>query len=165
MRHFGWSGLLIEANPYRCERIVRDFTGLDYKLVNVAISNRKGEGTLFLGVHDEISSLHHGVTASYGAIREQLSVIIERLPDVLLANNIPTDFGLLSVETEFEDIIVLNDVIEEAGYSPKLPLTKAIQTGYKVIAKTNSNLILEQVRQRYDAEVQTRMALDIHYHR
>jgi hypothetical protein len=58
LKHFGWKGLLIEANPHLIGKIENEFRELNVKIVNVSVANYSGIGTLHFGVDDQTSSLY-----------------------------------------------------------------------------------------------------------
>jgi hypothetical protein len=161
MRHFGWRGLLIEPNPYLLPKIEKEFAGLDYKLAPVAAASYSGSATLHLGVHDEISSIHRKATEHWGPVHETCTVITERLPAILAANDVPLAFGLLSIDAEGEGTNLLEDVFA-SGYRPtwviievveglkiasldELRLSAELKARYRIVARTRPNLILEYV--------------------
>jgi FkbM family methyltransferase len=161
MRHFGWRGLLIEPNPVLCDRISREFFGLQFNLVNAAVSSHEGTGTLYLGVHDEISSIHRDMTAHWGEVRSEVSVSVRRLPSILAENHIPFDFGVLSIDAEGEGLNIFEDIIA-AGYFPKwvimevydasnyasldqFPVAEWAKARYRLVGKTAPNIIIEAV--------------------
>ena len=158
MRHCGWKGLLVEANPNLIASIEREFAGLDLTLVNRAVSDYAGEATFFLGSNDDVSSLDQGAAAGWGDIRGQVKVTVERLPALLEAHAIPRDFDVLSIDAEGEDVRILNDTVL-AGWLPRwviieasddfrvrslrdLPLLPAVAERYRVVVQTKANLIL-----------------------
>jgi FkbM family methyltransferase len=159
MRFFGWRGLLIEANPQRNAIIKREFSGLDYTLVNCAISDYAGEAVFHLGVNDDVSSLKVEAAEGWGPVRGQITVEVKPLHAVLTENLIPHEFDLLSIDAEGEDIRILNDtiangfcprwVIMEAVHTETLPslktlgLSEAVQSRYEIIDSTIANIILQ----------------------
>ena len=160
LRHFGWRGVLIEANPALIDNINREFGGLDFALVNTAVSNYAGEATFYIGVNDDVSSLNQSAAASWGDIRNQVTVKVERISTILQAYDVPQDFDLLSIDAEGEDVNILNDcigsdylphwVIIEASHDfqtrtlADLPLTPAVSERYRIAAQTSANLILRR---------------------
>jgi FkbM family methyltransferase len=161
MRHFGWRGILIEANPALIPRIEQEFAGLNYALVNAAVSNYTGKTTLFLGVSDAISSMHHQATAQWGEIAGSIEVPVKRLPDILQQHDVPNSIGLLSVDAEGEDPNIVNDTID-SGYRPQwiifealnpqairsfdeLPLAGSVKRHYAMAGATYSNMFLRLV--------------------
>ena len=159
LRHFGWKGLLIEANPALREQILTDFSGLDFELVSVAISDEDGTGTLSLGINSDVSSLSERNTANWGPIFGSVPVAVRRLPPILEENGIPRDFDLLSLDIEGYDSRVLNDLIEHSHFRPtwviiegshnftvsdprRIGVSELVCKEYEVSARTRANLIL-----------------------
>ncbi len=158
LRHCGWRGLLVEANPALIPEISREFAGLDLTLLNYAVSDYSGEATFFLGANDDVSSLNQHDAAGWGDIRGQVKVTVERLPTLLAAHEIPRDFDMLSIDAEGEDVKILNDTVA-GGWMPRwviieasddfrvrslrdLPLLPAVVERYKIVVQTKANLIL-----------------------
>lgn len=159
MKHFGWRGLLIEANPALIPEIQRDFAGLDFELLNCAVSDYEGRATLSLGVNDDISSLNPAATEAWGALRGGVEVDVRKLDAILAERQMPHDFDLLSLDIEGEDIKVLNALLADSPYRPRwiiieasydyavrslddLPLSDAVKAAYAIRAQTRANLIL-----------------------
>jgi FkbM family methyltransferase len=162
MREFGWRGLLIEANPRLADQIHREFSGLDYSLINIAVSDQAGVLPLHFGVNDSITSLNANSTKTWGEITGTVNVNVERLGPILRKNNIPADFDLLSLDIEGEDVKVLNDLIGEGFYRPQWIIIEAhecvyvqalqdigasseVQAAYAIQGKTIANLILKKL--------------------
>ena len=161
LKEFGWRGLLIEANPALIDPIHAEFSGLDYELLNVAVSDYDGRATLHIGVNDDVSSLDAEASLGWGAIRGTVSVDVKRLGPLLQDRGIPPDFDLLSLDIEGEDVKVLNDLIGDDYYRPAwiiieasydyqteslddLQLTAAAKSSYRIVGKTPANLILRR---------------------
>jgi len=161
LRHFGWKGLLIEANPRLAEGILQEFAGLEVSFVSSAVSDYAGEAEFFLGTNDAISSLNEEATAGWGPVRDKIRVPVRRLPDILTDYAIPFDFDLLSVDIEGEDIKVLNDMIDRSDYRPiwviieasydfktealtDLPFSRAVIDQYEIVDRTSANLLLKR---------------------
>jgi FkbM family methyltransferase len=153
-----WKGLLIEANPALIPTIREDFFGLDFELVECAVSDHVGEGVLHIGASDDVSSLSATIAEHWGQTRGAVTVKIDRLPHILRAYSIPLDFDLLSLDIEGEDIRVMNDVIA-AGYKPRWviieasfdfatrslyyrPFSEAVRDLYRISSQTKANLLL-----------------------
>ncbi len=160
LRHFGWKGLLIEANPHKQAEIERDFAGLDFELVEAAVADYEGHASFYLGVNDQISSLLPGATNAWGDIQGQIQVKVERLPTILAASHIPLDFDLLSIDAEGLDVAILNDTVL-SGYRPQwvilegsqdftitsleqLGLTDEACAAYGIAGQTTANFILHR---------------------
>lgn len=158
LRHFGWKGLLIEANPALIEGIEREFAGLDVTILNIAVSDYSGEGTLHLGINDDVSAIREENASVWGETRGNVAVRIERLSNLLRQHDVPFDFDLLSLDIEGEDVRVFNDTLA-AGYRPRwviieaafdgairslddLPLSATARDTYEIVARTAPNLIL-----------------------
>lgn len=158
LRFFGWHGLLIEANINRVKIIEEDFKGLDYHLINCAISDYTGTATFHLGVNDDVSSLQIEAAEGWGPVQGEVTVTVRPLHNILDEHNIPHDFDLLSIDAEGEDIRILNDTISR-GYRPRwiiieaihdqvapslepLGLTDLVRSCYHIVDSTVSNLIL-----------------------
>jgi len=91
----GWQGLLIEANPERVEVIKKEFAGMNVKIINIGISDRKGKAELHL--HSELghdSLLHDWYPQDLTGKTIEIDVL--PLASVLRKNKIPHDFDLLS---------------------------------------------------------------------
>jgi FkbM family methyltransferase len=159
MRHFGWRGLLVEANPQLIESIERDFAGLDVRVVNCAVSDREGSGTLTLGINDDVSSLNSQAAEGWGPTRGQITIEMRRLPTLLAEHRVPEDFSLLSLDIEGEDIAVLNDLIDNSRFRPRWiiieasfdfrirsledgPFSPGVREAYDVRWQNATNLIL-----------------------
>ena len=161
MRHFGWRGVLIEANPALLPELQADFAGLDVSILGCAISDYEGSATLTLGVNEDVSSLNAALAGSWGASPGTVEVQVRRLADVLAEQAVPPVFDLLSVDIEGEDIKVLNDLIGLSAYRPEwiiieasndfatqslddLPFSQAVKDAYALRAQTRANLILQR---------------------
>ena len=159
MRHFGWQGLLVEANPALLPSIEQDFAGCDMRLVSCAVSDYTGKATFTLGSNDDVSSLDASLARGWGDTRGEVAVVVRRLADVLKENTIPHAFDLLSLDIEGEDIKVLNDLIGHSAYRPEWviieasldfkvktlqdgPFSTEVRAEYRVCMATNANLIL-----------------------
>ena len=159
MRHFGWQGLLVEANPALLPTIEQDFAGCEMRLVCCAVSDYTGEATFTLGANDDVSSLDAALAQGWGETRGAVEVKVRRLADVLDEHAVPRCFDLLSLDIEGEDIKVLNDLVEHSAYRPAwviieashdhkvrtlddAPFSAAVRAEYKVCMATSANLIL-----------------------
>lgn len=160
LKFFKWRGILIEANPSLTETINADFTDLDFELIQCAVSDFEGEATFYLGVNDDVSSLNLETSEGWGPTAGEVTVPVRRLGKLLDERSVPSDFALLSIDIEGEDIRVLNDLIENTVYRPRwviieasydfstrsladLPFTPSVLSNYKMIDQTQANLILE----------------------
>ncbi len=159
MRHFGWRGILIEANPSLLAKIEQEFAGLDLILVSCAVSDHEGRATFTIGVNDDVSSLTATLAANWGKLNGEIEVDVRRLGDILSANAVPHEFDLLSLDIEGEDVKVINDLVDHTPYRPSWviieasddfrvrtlddgPFSPAVRLTYEVVAATPANLIL-----------------------
>ena len=154
MRHFGWRGVLIDANPHRLEPIRREFEGLDASIVHSAVSDYEGEAEFYVG---GVASLSQAFSARFGELRDKVRVRVQRLGSILQAHAVPNDFDFLSIDAEGEDVTILNDVVA-AGYAPGWvtieaaapagetrlgpPFSAEVTALYEVVDRTAANLIL-----------------------
>ena len=155
LRHFGWRGVLIEANPDLAKTIQAEFAGLDMELVSCAISDTAGEAPFYIGRNPDRSSL---IEAKAGELARQISVTVRPLSKVLRERHIPVDFDVLSLDINSEDFKTLNELVA-SGFRPRwvfveasrapddkpldaLPLSDAVRTIYKFAARTSINLLL-----------------------
>jgi FkbM family methyltransferase len=158
LRFCRWKGILIEANPSLIPGIEQDFAGLDVQLINCAISDVAGDGTLYIGINSDVSSLIESNAASWGKPRGTVSVKIRLLSEILQSYHVPTNFDLLSIDIEGLDIIVFNEILQN-GYRPQwviieasngfktkslsdLPFSETAMENYGIAAQTGANLIL-----------------------
>ena len=125
LNSFGWAGVLIEANPALIPSIERDFSGLDIRLVQCAVSDYDGEAEFHIGINDDVSSLDQDASASWGPTQGTVAVQVRRLGDVLRELQVPKAFSLLSIDIEGHDVRVLNDVIGRDGYRPSWVIIEA----------------------------------------
>ena len=159
LKQFGWRGILIEANPALVSSITEEFSGLDIELVNCAISDYDGFATFTVGVNDDVSSLNPENALSWGSVRGEVEIEVKRLHPFLRSRKVPTDFDLLSLDIEGEDLKVLNDLIGSGDYLPRwiiveasyeyntkslddLPLNDAVKNNYRIVGQTVANLIM-----------------------
>ena len=159
LSHFGWKGILVEANPELYDEISSDFQGTDFTLVRCAVGPTEGVLPFYIGSNDDVSSLLKDAAFSWGELRGQVDVEVNRLHNVLRGLNIPRDFDVLSVDIEGVDVPVLNDLIENSQYRPTYIIIEAsydfqtkllsdvgcsieVQSLYEIVDQTPANLIL-----------------------
>jgi FkbM family methyltransferase len=162
LKHFGWRGLLIEANSLLISQIEEDFLGLDYKIINCAVSDYEGEASFTLGINDDVSSLEPKMSEAWGKTKGVISVQVQKLSSILLREDIPNNFFLLSLDIEGEDVKVFNDLINNSMYRPSYVIIEAshdfstktlndisvsedVKKLYKIIGQTRANLILQLI--------------------
>lgn len=122
LKHFGWRGLLVEANPTLHAPIRDDFAGTLFDLEGCAVSDYEGTAEFYFGVNDDVSSLNHGAAAGWGAIQGKTTVTVHTLATVLDKHAIPEDFDILSLDIEGEDVKAFNALIGGSRYRPRLAL-------------------------------------------
>lgn len=161
MRRFSWRGVLIEANPGLIPEIRREFEGLDITLVEGAVSDYEGEADFHIGINDDVSSLNFENAHAWGDTTATIRVVVRRLASILEENNVPSDFGLLSIDLEGEDVRVLNDLIRNSEFRPRWIVIEAsnnfltrsldqigvdplVAAQYEIVGQTVANLILER---------------------
>jgi FkbM family methyltransferase len=161
LRHFGWRGLLVEANPALIDSIKTDFAGLDVDVVNVAVSDYNGRAQLTIGANDDVSSLDPASAGGWGETRGQVEVAVRRLPDLLEECAAPERFDLLSLDIEGEDVRVLNDLTGDGRYRPTfvfleasynfatrslddIPTSDAVRSAYEILGQTPANILLRR---------------------
>lgn len=162
-RQFGWTALLIEANPSIINDIEADFNGLNVSVVCNAVSDYNGEAVIYLGANLDVSSLNPKMAASWGALHSEVPVQVRRLPEILAERDIPLRFDVLSLDIEGEDIKVLNDLMENSPYRARwviieashnfdvktladLEFSKSVRKEYEIKGQTTANLVLKHKR-------------------
>ena len=160
LREFGWSGLLVEANTRLIPEIERDFSGLDVKIVNCAVSDYDGRASFTLGVNDDVSSLDASAATGWGPSQGEITVDVRRLPSLLVEHGVPERFDMLSIDIEGHDIRVLNDLVASSWHRPTwiiieasdsfrvqslddAPFSAEVKAAYRLRAQTKANLILK----------------------
>ena len=163
MNVFGWRGVLVEANPRLIPIIQAEFMGLDASLVECAVSDYEGTAQFHIGVNDDVSSLSRESAGAWGDVQGAVEVQVRRLEPILVEQNVPFDFGLLSIDLEGDDVKVLNDLIGGGRYLPQwviieashdftinslrqLPVIPQVLEQYRIVGQTRANLILERTR-------------------
>lgn len=160
--HMGWNALLVEANPTLYENIAIEFAGTKFELAKCAVGPVEGLMPFYIGVNDDVSSLLFDSASGWGDIKGQIQVKVVRLHKLLDQHNVPLDFDILSLDIEGVDVPVLNDLIEQSRYRPRVVIIEAsydfatktlsdvrasseVQKLYKIVAQTRANLILQLV--------------------
>jgi FkbM family methyltransferase len=160
MTDFGWKGVLIEANPGLIAGIRRDFGQADYALFECAVGPVSGRQMFHLGPADAVSSLIHEQANSWGgASRGEIEVEVRLLQDILSEAGVPHDFDVLDLDIEGMDVAVMNGLIQNSAYRPRLVIIEAsfffttktlgevglsneVDSLYRILDKTQANLIL-----------------------
>lgn len=160
MKHWGWRGLLIEANPLLLSSIREDFADVEFSLVHAAVSDADGTATLHIGVNDDVSAIVEENASHWGPMRGHLEVPMRRLGGILDEAAVSANFDILSLDIEGEDIKTLNDLIGNTCYRPRhviieasfnfqtktlddQPFSDAVKACYRIADQTVANLILQ----------------------
>lgn len=160
--HMGWSALLVEANPALYDNIIQEFSGTVFELAKCAVGSVEGILPFYIGVNDDVSSLLADSASGWGEIQGQIDVEVVRLHNLLEKNKVPLDFDILSLDIEGVDVAVLNDLIANSRYRPRIVIIEAsydfatkalsdvsasieVQKIYRIAGQTRANLILQLV--------------------
>lgn len=159
LKHFGWTGLLVEANPDLISHIREEFVGLDVTVVNSAVSDHSGTAAFYVGENLDVSSLTRQFVENWTPCSRSIEVAVRRLGEILRAHAIPRDFEVLSLDVEGEDLKVLNDLLRSTDYRPswiiveasydfrvrsldELDLCAEARAEYSLQGQTTANLLL-----------------------
>lgn len=154
---FGWKGLLIEANPMLIDSIHQEFEGLNFEIVNCAVGEQNEIRPFYIGVNDDVSSLLPDHAQVWGELRGSVEVVVRRLADILDEHDVPNDFDILSLDIEGLDVRVLNDLVENSAYRPRIVV---IEASYDFATKTMFDAGLsEKVCSLYELAGQTKANL------
>ncbi|MFX0084315.1 MAG: FkbM family methyltransferase [Candidatus Hodarchaeota archaeon] len=149
MRH-NWFGLLIEPDEENFKQLKKDFKNSNVELLNLAVADYCGDSKLY--IHEARG--HHSLVRKSNKTEE---VTVATLPDILKIYNIPSDFEVLTTDTEGLDYRIIKFMLEKSSYRPQiiihekghdinkkdcLDLMKKF--GYKRINETPGNLIYEK---------------------
>jgi FkbM family methyltransferase len=138
----GWSGILIEADPLRAQKIRYDCNGKDVKVLNFVIGDSNAEGTFYFRSNPQ----HNSLLADWHPKERvgESKITLRPLADVLSERNIPRDFDLLSIDTEGMDERIMRKFFE-SEYRPKLIITEVVSytdlsifKGYRQLTKTHT---------------------------
>ena len=125
----GWRAILIEPHPAVFAQLQERFARAPHvTCLNLACAECSGKRPLFLGTDGDSPSLSTLCTdpallAQGGRTSETLTVPVETLADVLEAQQIPHEFGLLSIDTEGMDYEVLLG-LDCAVWRPRVIITE-----------------------------------------
>ena len=167
LRHLGFKGLLIEANPRLVEQIREEFADCDVVIHHAAVSHEDGrEVTLWVSDDNkDIASIRperfdawkRQENFGHLSIDHEYRLVTERLPDILARHAVPEDFFMLTIDIEGVDVDVVNDLLANSRHRPLFliiegrsePLMAAIprlRAEYGIVAETRSNVIFERGR-------------------
>ena len=110
----GWPGLLIEPNPPYANRCRREFCG-DFRVAETAVADYVGRASLhrytFSGWEsldkERVMRLRNRGANRLPRYRSSIAVPVTTLPAILEKYQVPSRFGVLSVDTESLDSKVL----------------------------------------------------------
>ena len=153
-----WRALLIEPHPQvfaQLQKLHR--SRREVKCLNIACSGEQGTLPLFLGKDPSTSTLSNDPALLESRTHDTIQVAVERLSDVLAAENFPPDFGLLSIDAEGMDLEVLQGLdfshwrprmIITEDYMPKFADKSALLTssGYQLQLQIAGNSIWSTTR-------------------
>jgi len=151
----GWRGVLIEPHPGAFALLQKRFLkNLRVTCLNLACAESTGKSPLYLGKDPSVSTLctDPDVLAKRGGKEKNILVPVETLADILSAQNIPHNFGVLTIDTEgmdYEVLLGLNcsvwrpRVIITEDYKPKEADKAAYlqKNGYSLRASISGNTI------------------------
>lgn len=159
-KNLGWSGIAIEANPVLAEGLINSLPP-QVKVVNKAVSTQSGTVDFFVSEDTYVSSMSQANAEVWGAPVKKITVESETLQSILDAENIPEDFGILSIDIEGTDLEVLESMINDSPYRPRyiicelsdiyrrsgnsLSFSEKLSEKYTLIGQTRPNLILKYI--------------------
>lgn len=124
----GWRGVLVEPNPSHKEAINNYLRGCDFKLEQVAVSNKEGTAALRFDRHPNALQKSASITThendwvSKNISDTSIEVGTRRLETILLENEVPKDFGILSVDVEGHELEVISSI---GDWRPRVIITEA----------------------------------------
>jgi FkbM family methyltransferase len=159
--YFKWPTLLVEANSDLIPELQKNFP-INTKVLNLAIGISEGSAEFYVSKNSYVSSIDQKQAQQWGDQLEKRSVPMRRLKDVLHENHVPLDFGLLTIDIEGLDLVVLEDLLLHSNYRPRFIIAEIknspndVKSGnlitnqniaqhYRVIAETHANAILSFV--------------------
>jgi FkbM family methyltransferase len=154
----GWRAILIEPHPEAFAQLQKLHQGrTNVTGLNLACAGERGTLPLFLGKDPSTSTLSDDPELLKTRTRDTILVSVERLSDVLAAQKISPDIGLLSVDAEGMDLEVLQGldfsywrprIIITEDYLPKFASKSALLTGsdYRLQLQIAGNSIWSSTR-------------------
>jgi FkbM family methyltransferase len=123
----GWRGVLVEPLPRIFEKLKQNSRQFpEVALLELAVSNERGFAQLAIGRDGDLgqmSSLSHDPGLSPNLSGQVIQVRTATLADVLDADGVPQDFGVLLVDAEGWDLTVLQG-LEHTSKRPRLIVTE-----------------------------------------
>lgn len=144
-----WRGLLVEPNAINYDELMKIYERTpNVIVVRGAASNYTGIGKLYL----HAVKGHHSLTRKSDRFCE---VNVYKLAELLEMNVIPKDFDFLTVDAEGEDANIIECLLSESEYRPRVLLyekahgSKILEKllkkfGYVQIHETRGNVIYEK---------------------
>jgi FkbM family methyltransferase len=113
-----WGGLLIEPMPIEVfweplREAVKERKNI--KILNIAVSDSRGVAMAY--IH---KTPGHNSLVFEQELEEKKEIMTRTLSDVLEGEGIPTDFDLLSLDTEGLDYRIIKNLFEKSTYRPKI---------------------------------------------
>lgn len=152
----GWQSLLIEPHPKVFEQLQKLHRARsNVTCLNLACAEKSGTFPLHVGDDGEApstSTLSDDPELLKTRTSGTILVRVERLTDVLAAQQIPEDFGLLTIDAECMDLEVLRGldfscwrprIIITEDYMPKFPAKSELlqKSGYRLQTQIAGNSI------------------------
>ena len=161
----GWSGILVEPNPRVFARLQERYKSNDrVQPLHFACGRQPGKLPLFLGKDGEVgeyATLSTQENEYYRSTRtnHSVEVTVEKLTTLLQRSNCPSEFGILSVDTEGFDFEVLASldfnqfrplivITEDENVDDESKFKLLRDHGYTLIRRFTRNSIWRFVAQR-----------------
>ena len=145
----GWKGILFEPTLESFQQIKRKCKGLNFQAFNCAIGLEDGYADFYVGNapgHNTLSKYH----AQPGV--KKVNVRVKTLEEMLTKLSVPRRFGLLSIDVEGLDTVILYDFLNKTKYQPDVIIyehksdVKWMHQSYQLIYKNDANTILGRKR-------------------
>lgn len=124
----GWTALLVEPSPTTFKVLHQTTARFEDRkfLENVAVGDEDKDVTFY--VYDNPTSNSLFQRDEYAERKKQLTVPMRRASGILNSYRISKKFGVLSIDVEGMEKVVLDDVLE-AGYRPRYIIMEKITLG------------------------------------
>ena len=119
----GWSGILIEPNPYYAKNLRKQFENLKVEILECAAAAKPAIMDLHLHSgtgHDSLLYFWEPKTRTDAIIKVQAYP----LATILDSKFVPKNFDFLSIDTEGYDKIILSELFSSSKYRPRLIITE-----------------------------------------
>lgn len=111
-------GILVEPNPKSFVKIRNNLNGYKYTAYNIGISDRNISVPLNLPENDPtLGSLH--IPA-----KEKVNIVLQDFKEFAALENL-YNLGILSIDTEGHDIVILNRMINDTDIRPQIIITES----------------------------------------